>query len=71
MTSCGHFAVLPDPGYKGSKYNITVEWENGEITYEPLFISTAKNNPITCLIYAREKGLLDIYGRKQFKTLAK
>ena len=22
--------------YKGSKYNVSIEWENGEITYEPL-----------------------------------
>jgi hypothetical protein len=25
-----------DPEYKGSRYNVLVEWENGEITSEPL-----------------------------------
>ena len=25
-----------DPDYKGSKYNVMVEWESGEVTYEPL-----------------------------------
>ena len=25
-----------DPNHKGSKYNVMVEWESGEITYEPL-----------------------------------
>ena len=24
------------PDYKGSSYNVTIEWENGEITDEPL-----------------------------------
>ena len=25
-----------DPDHKGSRYNVMVEWESGEITYEPL-----------------------------------
>ena len=25
-----------DPDHKGSKYNVMVEWESGEVTYEPL-----------------------------------
>ena len=25
-----------DPNHKGSKYNVMVEWESGEVTYEPL-----------------------------------
>ena len=24
-----------DPSHKGSKYNVMVEWESGEVTYEP------------------------------------
>jgi len=24
-----------DPSYKGSKYNVMIEWENGEVTSEP------------------------------------
>jgi hypothetical protein len=46
------------PNYKGSKYNVLMEWENGEITEEPLAIIAA-DNPVACAIYAKEKGLLD------------
>ena len=53
-----------------SKYNVIVEWENGEITPEPLSIIAA-NNPVTCAIYAKENVLLDTPGWKQFKRLAK
>ena len=35
----GHQGPLlaPDPDWKGSIYNVQVEWETGEITFEPLF----------------------------------
>ena len=33
------FAI--DPDWKGSKYNVQVEWETGEITFEPLSIIAA------------------------------
>jgi hypothetical protein len=36
-----------DPEYKGSRYNILVEWENGEIMSEPLNIF-GKDDPVTC-----------------------
>jgi len=39
------------PNYKGSSYNVLVEWENGEITSEPLSIIAA-DDPVTCAIYA-------------------
>ena len=39
------------PSYKGSSYNVLVEWENGEITSEPLGIIAA-DDPVTCAIYA-------------------
>ena len=29
-----------DPNHKGSKYNVMVEWESGEVTYEPDTIPT-------------------------------
>lgn len=35
-----------------------MEWENGEITKEP-FAIIAADDPVTCAIYAKEKGLLD------------
>ena len=43
--------------YKGSTYNVSIEWENGEITDEPLSIIAA-DDPVTCAIYARENNLL-------------
>ena len=39
------------PSYKGSSYNVRIEWENGEITDEPLTILAA-GDPVTCAIYA-------------------
>jgi hypothetical protein len=59
-----------DPEYKGSRYNVLVEWENGEITSEPLNIF-GKDDPVTCTIYAREHGLLEEEGWKRFKGIAK
>ena len=58
------------PKYNGSKWNVRVEWENGEITWEPLGI-IAKSDPVTCAIYAKENGLLDTPGWIQFKRLAR
>jgi hypothetical protein len=58
------------PDYKGSLYNVMIEWENGETTNEPLQI-IAKDDPVSCAIYAKENGLLDLPGWKQFKSIAK
>ena len=44
--------------YNGSMHNVMIEWENGEITSEPLSIIGA-DDPVTCAIYARENKLLD------------
>ena len=46
------------PDYKGSSYNVKIEWENGEVTYEPLDMIT-KDDPVTCAIYARKNNLLN------------
>ena len=46
------------PNYNGSTYNVMIEWENGEITSEPLSIIGADDS-VTCAIYARENKLLD------------
>ena len=51
-------------------YNLTIEWENGETTNEPLQ-AIAKDDPVTCAIYAKENGLLDLPGWKQFKSIAR
>jgi hypothetical protein len=52
-----------DPEYKGSRYNVLVEWENGEIMSEPLNIF-GKDDPVTCAVYACEHGLLEEEGWK-------
>ena len=59
-----------DPGYNGSKYNVLIEWENGEQTYEPLN-TIAADDPVTCAIYAKENGLLEEPGWRRFKHIAK
>ena len=56
--------------YKGSSYNVRIEWENGEITDEPLSL-VAADDPVTCAIYARDNNLLDKDGWKRFKHIAK
>ena len=59
-----------DPYHKGSKYNVMVEWESGEITYEPLAL-ISKDDPITCAVYAKKHDLLDTTGWKHLKRYAK
>ena len=56
--------------WKGSSFNVMIEWENGEITSEPLSM-IAKDDPVTCAIYARENKLLNTPGWKRFKGIAK
>ena len=48
-----------DPDWKGRKYIVQVEWETGEITYEPLSIIAA-HDPATCAAYAKENDLLAV-----------
>jgi hypothetical protein len=52
-----------DKDWNGSAYNVMVEWENGEITTEPILIIAA-DNPVSCAIYARDNNLLDVDGWK-------
>ena len=59
-----------DPNHKGSKYNVMVEWESGEVTYEPLTL-ISKVDPITCAVYAKKHDLLDTTGWKHLKRYAK
>ena len=55
--------------WKRSKYNVQVEWETGEITFEPLSIIAA-DDPVTCAAYAKENDLLALDGWCRFKSLA-
>jgi hypothetical protein len=47
-----------------------IEWENGQMTLEPLRVIAA-DDPVSCVLYARENGLLDKPGWKRFKHIAK
>jgi hypothetical protein len=53
------------PDYKGSPYNVMIEWETGETTAEPLQLIAA-DDPVTCAIYAKENNLLDQPGWRRF-----
>ena len=68
----GHQGPLlaSDPDWKGSKYNVQVEWETGEITFEPLSIIAA-DDPVTCAAYVKENDLLALEGWHRFRSLAK
>ena len=59
-----------DSNHKGSKYNVMVEWESGEVTYEPLTL-ISKDDPIACAVYAKKHDLLDTTGWKHLKRYAK
>ena len=68
----GHQGPLlaSDQDWKGSKYNVQVEWETGEITFEPLSIIAA-DYPVTCAAYAKENDILALEGWCGFRSLAK
>ena len=68
----GHQGPLlaSNPDWKGSKYNVQVEWETGEITFEPLSIIAA-DDPVTCAAYAKENDLLALEGWCRFRSLVK
>ena len=59
-----------DPNHKGSKYNVMVEWEPGEVTYEPLTL-ISKEDPNNCAVYAKKRDLLDTTGWNHHKRHAK
>ena len=63
--------LLPqDENYKGSKYNVMVEWETGEISEEPLSLIAA-DDPVTCAEYAKKHDLLHLDGWKRLYHIAK
>ena len=57
-----------DARYKGARYNVRVEWETGEKTWEPLTtadkMGVYDTDRVTVAIYARKHGLLDTPGWK-------
>ena len=62
--------LASEQDWKGSKYNVQVEWETGKITFEPLSIIAA-DDPVTCAAYAIENDLLALEGLCRFRSLAK
>ena len=68
----GHQGPLAasDPDWKGSKYNVQVEWETGEITYELLSMSAA-DHPVAYAACEKENDLLAVEGWHRFRNLAK
>jgi hypothetical protein len=67
----GHQGPLKpsDKRYKGSTYNVLVQWEDGSETYEPLTL-IIKDDPVTCARYALDQDLLEVPGWKQLKRIA-
>ena len=63
----GPLAKTP-PSYKGSSYNVMIEWETGDITAEPLSIIAA-DDPVTCAIYAKQITYLTLTVGKGSKIL--
>ena len=55
-----------DPEYNGSSYNLLIEWEPEEQTWQPLSNIIA-SDPYTCAVYAKEHDLLNTPGWKKSK----
>jgi hypothetical protein len=64
-----HYFILI-PTTRGSKFNIMVEWENGETTTQPLSV-IATNDPVMCAIDEGEHDPLDTKGWKHFRNWTK
>ena len=47
-----------------------MEWETGEITFEPLSVIAA-DDPVTCAAYVKQHDLLVVEGWHRFRNLAK
>ena len=47
--------------YKGSMYNLTILWGNGETSIEPLLLIAA-DDPLSCAIYTRKNNLINLPG---------
>ena len=57
------------PNCKGSTHNVMTDWENGEITAEPLSM-IGEDAPVVCTMHAQDNDLLNLPGWKRFKRLA-
>jgi hypothetical protein len=70
IAACQGPLCCSDKDWKGSKYNVFVEWETGETTYEPLK-AIATDDPVTCAGFAKKNNHLNTDGWKQFWRIAK
>jgi hypothetical protein len=59
-----------NPQYKGSAWNILVEWDVGDLTWEPLNL-IAKCDLVLVAMYGEANGLLNKKGWKYLKKHAK
>ena len=59
-----------DPEYLGRSYNLHIEWETGEIIWEPLSNITA-SDPYICAFYTKKHDLLNTPGWKILKRHAR
>ena len=59
-----------DPEYFGRSYNLLIEWETGEMTWEPLSNIIA-DDPYSHAVYAKKFNLLSIQGWKQLQRYAR
>ena len=68
----GHQGPLkaPSPNCKKCQYNVLVEWETGEKTYEPLSVLAAHNS-VTWASYTKGNGISHLDGWKRLMNLAK
>ena len=58
------------PDYKGSPYNLLVEWETGEVTYETL-TEMSMDDPVSYSEYGKKHFLLDKPGWKRLRRFMK
>ena len=67
----GHHGPMKpnDPNYKGSKYNVEIEWTDGTRTWEPLN-HIAADDPIEAARYAKKNKLLNKPGWKKLRPIA-
>jgi hypothetical protein len=61
--------TVKDSRYKGSSYNLLIEWDGMEPAWEPLNIIAA-DDKVSCAIYGEANGLLDKKGWKYLKKEA-
>ena len=59
-----------DPRYKGSSYNVLVNWDDGTQTWEPINL-IGKQDPVTIAQYGHDNGLLNKPGWKFLRRTAK